>query len=160
MCAICTFLSCKETPLVRGNAKNPPTYKKTDLQKLRWIEGNWKSMVDGPGYYQTIYFPTDSTLEVLSYKFEGKDTTNLGQTRVYWRNDHLYIGPNGEWVAVLLSKNEFQLDPVREGWNNIIWTQNNKDEWTSVQEKADFIRTIKMKRQPPLESLLKEAPKE
>ncbi len=149
------FLSCKETPAVPGNAGNPPVYKKSDLQKLRWIEGNWKSMVDGPGFYQTYYFPSDSSLEIVSYQFDGKDTSATTLTSVYWRNNHIYLGPNGEWVAVLLDKTKFQLDPVRDGWNNIQWTRNSKDEWTAVQQKPAFVRTIKMKRQPSLDELLK-----
>jgi len=153
--ALCTLLSCKETPLTPGNAQNPPFYKKSDLQKLRWIEGNWKSVVDGPGFYQTFSFPTDSTLNIFAYQFDGKDTSVTSLNTVYWRNNHLYLGSTGEWVAVLLGKNTFQLDPIREGWNTINWTQNSKDEWTVVHKKPDFTRTIKMKRQPPLEELLK-----
>lgn len=153
--ACCAHLGCKETPSLPGNAANPPVYQKSELQKLRWIEGNWKSQVDGPGFYQTYTFPTDSTLEVLSYQFNGRDTSATNKTRVYWRNNHIYLGPNGEWVAVLLDKKAFQLNPVREGWNTINWTQNSKDEWTAINQKPDFTRTIKMKRQPPLEELLK-----
>jgi hypothetical protein len=153
--SICMLIACKETPVLPGNAQNPPIYKKSDLQKLRWIEGNWKSEVSGPGYYQTYHFPTDSTLEVVSYQFDGKDTFGTNLSRVYWRNNHLYLGPNGEWVAVLLDKKSFQLDPIRDGWNNIQWTQNSKDEWTSVQKKPNFERTIKMKRQSPLNELIK-----
>lgn len=157
ICALtlCAFCACKETPAVPGTIDNPPTYKKSDLQKLRWIEGNWKSMVDGPGFYQAYSFPTDTTLEIVSYQFDGKDTSATNLSTVYWRNNHLYMGPNGEWVAVLLDKTKFQLNPVRDGWNNIQWTKNSKDEWTAVQQKPTFTRTIKMKRQPSLEELLK-----
>ena len=153
--ALCALVACKEAPVVPGNAQNPPMYKKTDLQKLRWIEGNWKSEVAGPGFYQSCYFPSDTSLEVVSYQFDGKDTLGTTTTTVYWRNNHLYIGSNGEWVAVLLDKKAAQFDPLVQGWFSIQWTQNTKDEWTMVQKKPDFVRTIKMKRQPPLEELLK-----
>ena len=155
--ALYTIFGCKETPSTPGNAYNPPTYKKSDLQKLRWIEGNWKTDVVGPGYYQTYLFPTDSTLEVVSYQFDGKDTSATTYATVYWKNDHFYLGPNGEWIAVQLDKKSFQLDPIRDGWISINWTQNSKDEWTAVQKKPTFIRTIKMKRQPSLAELMKGA---
>lgn len=154
--ALCALLSCKKGPTPMGSIDNPPIYKKSDLQKLRWIEGNWKSEVSGKGFYQTYHFPSDSILEVVSYQFDGKDTSVTTISTVYWKNDHLYLGPNGEWVAVLLDKTSIQLDPVRNGWLAINWTQNSKDEWTAVQKKPDFTRTIKMKRQPPLAELLKQ----
>ncbi len=153
--ALCALISCKETPTLPGSADHPPTYQKEALQKLRWIEGNWKTDVAGPGYYQTYQFATDSTLEIVSYQFDGKDTSATTTAKVYWRNNHLYLGPNGEWVAVLLDKKSIQLDPVRQGWLSINWTKNSPDEWTSVQKKPDFTRTIKMKRQPALSELLK-----
>lgn len=155
MFALIVLVSCKETPAVPGNAFDPPTYKKSALQKLRWIEGNWKSEVAGPGFYQTYHFPTDSTLEIVSYQFNGKDTSATNISTVYWSNNHIYLGPNKEWVAVLLDKKTFQLDPVRDGWNNINWTQTNENEWVAVQKKPNFIRTLKMKRQPSLAELLK-----
>lgn len=66
------------------------------------------------------------------------------------------MGPNGEWVAVLLSEDKFKLDPVRSGWHSILWTQNSADQWTFVQEKPDFKRTISMKRQAELSTLLQQ----
>ena len=153
--ALFVLISCKETPATPGNAQNPPTYKKSELQKLRWIEGNWKSDVEGPGYYQTCLFPTDSTFMMLSYRFDGKDTSATTVSTVYWRNGHIYLGENGEWVAVLLDKKSIQLDPIRAGWISLNWTQNKPDEWTAVQKKPDFVRTVKMKRQPALNELLK-----
>ncbi len=74
--ACCAVIGCKETPTLPGTAANPPVYQKSELQKIRWIEGTWKSQVDGPGFYQTYTFPTDSTLEVISYQFDGKDTSS------------------------------------------------------------------------------------
>ena len=153
--ALGSFISCEEPPVVRGDAKNPPVYKKTDLKKLKWIEGNWKSEVSGPGYYQTFHFPTDSTLEIVSYRFDGKDSSGTSISKVYWKNNHIYLGTYEEWVAVLIDKKSIQLDPTRDGWITNSWTQNSKDEWTSVQKKIDFERTIKMKRQAPLAELLK-----
>lgn len=150
------FAACETPPVKPGDPNNPPVYTKADLQKLRWIEGNWKSEVMGAGYYQTYHFPTDSSLQITSYQFNGQDSSGTNISSVYWRNNHLYLGPNGEWVAVLLDKNVFQLAPVRSGWFYISWTKDpEKDEWTAVQQKPDFTRTIKMKRQPPLEELLK-----
>ena len=153
--AVCSFYSCKETPAIPGNAYDPPSYKKSDLQKLRWIEGNWKSDVSGPGFYQTYHFPTDSTLEVVSYKYDGKDTSGTNISTVFWRNNHIYLGPNLEWVAVLLDKKSFQLNPTRDDWNTIHWTQNSVDEWTAEQKKPAMTRTIKMKRQPALVEMIK-----
>jgi len=153
--ALGSFASCKEAPVLPGDAKNPPSYKKADLQKLRWIEGNWKSEVAGTGYYQTYHFPSDSILEVVSYRYDGKDTSGTTVSRVYWKNNHIYLGTYDEWVAVLLDKTSIQLAPTHLGWIAINWTQNSKDEWTSVQKKPDFERTVKMKRQPPLMQLIK-----
>lgn len=151
-----TFLACKEKPAAPATAQNPPTFQKSDLQKLRWIEGNWKSEVSGPGFYQAYYFPSDSTLEIVSYEFDGKDSSATSIATVYWKNGHLYFGPNGEWVNVLLDDKSCLFNPIREGWHSISWTKNSYDEWTVVHKKPEFVRTIKMKRQPPLAELLKQ----
>ena len=151
-----TMFSCEESETAPGNAQNPPVYQKSDLEKLRWIEGTWKTDVSGPGYYQTFHFPSDSILEVVSYQFDGKDTSNTTISTLYWKNNHFYMGPNGEWVAVHLNKNSIQLDPIRADWHTIHWSYDNeKNEWTAVQKKPDFIRTIKMKKQAALEDMLK-----
>jgi len=153
---LCSLMACEETPALPGNAQNPPIYTKSDFKKLRWIEGNWKSDVLGPGYYQTIHFPSDTSLEVVSYRFDGKDTSTTTSSIVYLKNNHIYLGPYGEWVTVLMDKQTIQFDPVRADWHTISWTQNSKDEWTSVQKKPTFERTVKMIRQPALEEMLKQ----
>ncbi len=151
-----SLIACKEAPVASGTTQNPPFFKKSDLKKnLGWIKGNWKSAVLGPGYYQTCHFPSDTSLEVISYRFDGKDTSGTTISIVYWKNGHIYLGPYGEWVAVMADKKTIQFDPIRSDWHSINWTQNSKDEWTSVQKKPTFERTINMKRQPPLEKLLK-----
>lgn len=152
---LCAWYSCKETSVTPGTAVNPPKYEKSDLKKLRWIEGNWKTDLQSTGYYQAFHFPTDSTLEIVSYQFNGQDTSSTSTSTLYWRNDHLYMGPNQEWVAVLLDKKNIQLDPVRPGWHSIYWTQNSDQEWTMVHKKPDLTRTLKMKKQPAIKDLLK-----
>lgn len=154
--AVLTFFACQNAPLTPGDATHPPVYAKSDLQKLGWIRGTWKSEVSGTGYYQTFHFPSDSVLEIVSYQFDGKDTSGTTAASVYWKNDHLYMGPNGEWVAVLLDQGKFQLDPIHSGWHSISWTKNSADQWTFEQQKTDFKRTITMKRQPELSTLLQQ----
>lgn len=149
------FAACHQAPPPPPpTAQNPPVFEKKDLQKLRWIEGTWKSDVSGPGFYQTYHFPNDSILEVVSYQLNGKDTSSTNITQVYWRNGHFYIGVKGEWVAVHLDKISVEFDPMRDGWNSIHWLQNSKDEFTATHTKPDFVRTIHMKKQPPLRELL------
>lgn len=156
MTALLAVTACQEAPVEPGDPNNPPVYKKSDLKKLKWIEGNWKSDVSGQGFYQQCSFPTDSTLEILSYQFDGKDTSANTLTVVLWSNQHLYLGPNKEWVGVLLTDHAFQLSPTRQGWHTISWTfDKKKDSWTAVHQRPDFSRTIKMTRQAPLSELLK-----
>lgn len=152
---ILVAVGCKDTPVEPGDPNNPPVYSKSDLKKLKWVEGNWKSDVDGQGYYQQYSFPTDSTLEILSYLFDGKDTSATSRSIIYWSNQHLYLGPNKEWVGVLLTDRALQLSPTRLGWHTINWTYDEKKgEWTAVHKRPDFIRTIKMVKQAPLSELL------
>ncbi len=147
--------ACKETPVLPGDPNNPPAYSKSDLKKLNWIVGNWKSEVSGQGFYQQYSFPTDSTLEILSYQFDGKDTSASIVSMVYWTNQHLYMGPNKEWVGVLLTDQAFQLSPTPLGYQTINWTYDEKKgTWTAVHKRPDFTRTIKMVRQAPLSELL------
>ncbi|MBN8679656.1 MAG: hypothetical protein J0M29_15610 [Chitinophagales bacterium] len=151
-----SLFSCKETPPTPGDPNNPPVYSKEDLKKLHWIEGNWKSEVAGPGFYQTYSFSSDTTLDVLSYQFDGKDSSGTNITKVYWSNNHIYMGTNKEWVATLLTDNQLYLSPVRSGWHTISWKYDSKKgEWTAEHKRPDFIRTIKMKAQAPLQELLK-----
>ncbi|MCC7467543.1 MAG: hypothetical protein IT261_14775 [Saprospiraceae bacterium] len=152
--SILSLSACKEEPVLPGDPNNPPAYSKADLKKLKWIEGNWKSDVGGQGFYQQYAFPTDSTLEILSYQFDGKDTSANTITTLYWSNQHLYMGPNKEWVGVLLTDNALQLSPTRAGWHTINWTYDKeKGTWTAVHKRPDFIRTLKMIRQAPLGEL-------
>lgn len=154
-----TFISCKETPsapVTPGDPNNPPKYSKSDLKKLRWIKGNWKTDLDGPGFYQNYTFTSDTSLNILSYQFNGTDTSANATSIVYWSNNHIYLGPNKEWVAVLLTDNELLLSPTRLGWHTIHWTVNKeKETWTAVHKRPDFTRTIKMKRHIPLSEMLK-----
>lgn len=158
--ALCALVSCEEAT-IRGTADAPPELPKSALQKLRWVEGTWQSVVSGPGFYQTYYFPTDSTLEIVSYQFDGKDTSATTYATVYWKNHHIYLGPTGEWVAVLLGKDSFRLDPIRPSWHSISWSRDKEkdDEWTAQHKRPDFERTIKMKRTQPLDSMLTKAAK-
>ncbi|MBL7807440.1 MAG: hypothetical protein JNN28_06490 [Saprospiraceae bacterium] len=157
--ALLTFWSCKETPaapVTPGDPNNPPKYTKSDLKKLRWIEGNWRSDVEGPGFYQLYTFSSDTSLNILSYQFNGTDTSANTLNTVYWTNDHIYLGPYKEWVAVLLTENAIQLSPTRPGWHTISWTfDEKKGTWVAEHKRPDFVRTIKMKRHAPLEEMLK-----
>lgn len=150
-------IGCQETPVEPGDPNNPPAYSKADFNKLRWIEGNWKTdLVDAKGFYQQCTFSSDTTLQILSYQFDGKDTTANTLTTLYWSNHHLYMGPNKEWVGVLLTDHSLQLSPARPGWHTINWTYDpKKGDWTAVHKRPDFIRTLKMIRQAPLSELLK-----
>jgi hypothetical protein len=153
--ALILFAACQQAPPPPPpTAQNPPVFDKKDLQKLRWIEGNWKSEVSGPGFYQTYHFPNDSMLEVVSYQLNETDTSATSITQVYWKDGHFYIGAGGEWVAVQLDQISVKFDPVRDGWNSIHWLQNSKDEFTATHTKPEFVRTIHMRKQPPLQELL------
>jgi hypothetical protein len=57
-------------------------------------------------------------------------------------------------VAVQLDQISVKFDPVRDGWNSIHWLQNSKDEFTATHTKPEFVRTIHMRKQPPLQELL------
>lgn len=154
-----TVLSCgkmtKHSLDKTGSIANPPDISLEEFKQLDWIVGNWKTQVEGPGFYQDFRFLNDSILEIRSYQMNGKDTSNTNLASVYWRNKHLYMGVNGEWVAVMMRDSAMRFDPLRKGWLAIDWKMNNKDQWTLTHSREGFNRPIKMVRQAPLEELMR-----
>lgn len=159
LCLLCAAFSCKQPQQQHidktGSTAHPPDISLDEFKHLDWIVGNWKTQVEGPGFYQDIRFTNDSTLEIRSYQLNGKDTSNTNLASLFWRNQHLYMGVNAEWVVVSMTDSTLRLDPVRQGWLAIDWKKNSQEEWTMTHSKTDFRRSIKMKRQPALEELMK-----
>ena len=145
-----SLFSCKNTPKAplekSGTATNPPDISLEEFKQMEWLTGHWETDVPGQGFYQDFRFSNDSTLEVRSYQLNGKDTSNVTLSQVYWKNRHLYMGVNGEWVVVQMTNTSVHFDPVRPDWNTIEWRQDGKDEWTMKHAKPNFNRSIKMKR--------------
>src|SRR4026208_2271664 len=69
-------------------------YAKADLQKIKWIEGKWKGMSNGQPFYEIYKMTNDSTLEVTSYEWDGKDSSKSSKTLLYWKDGSYYLSEN------------------------------------------------------------------
>lgn len=114
-----------------------PTYKrdftKTDLEKLRWIEGRWRGS-DTKGqnpFYERYLFNSDSKIETASFAdatFTKTNDTGL----VYFENGEI-IHKGGEmtWAASKLNDGLIEFVPKEKASNSFIWQKESADAWTA-----------------------------
>lgn len=155
----CLSLACKQNKGQEGvAAKDGITpITKSSIKKLDWTVGNWRCQMGELDFYQLHEYVNDSTIKVLTYKIQGKDSIQSQAEYLRWSEGKIRFGANGAWEATTINENEMYLSPVYPGGNNITWQRgSNKDEWhVTMLNTTNNNRQFQMKRAPALADLLR-----
>ena len=77
---ILTVFSCKE----KVESKEPAlTFNKSDLAKMKWIEGSWVGDYKGQPFYETYEMINDSTIRIINYSNVGSDTASHSEDYIF-----------------------------------------------------------------------------
>ena len=110
------------------------SYKPKDLQKIKWISGNWKGMYNGKPFYEIYQFRNDTTLDVLSYDWNGKDSSNTSVSSVYWKDGAFYLGEKMNWKVSAITEQQIAMKKNFNASNDIIWKYNDNNSWDAYLE--------------------------
>jgi hypothetical protein len=125
-----------------ANAQNAPVAK-TDLQKIKWIEGSWKGMYNNQPFYEHYRFANDSTIEITSFEWNGKDSSKSSVSLLQWIDGHYYLGNKKNWKATEISDAHIYMLPAGRG-NDILWKFISKDHWQAILKTKDRTNTYDM----------------
>ncbi len=103
-----------------------------DISSLKWIEGNWMGK-DGNNMFYEIYTLTgDSTLEIISYEWDGKDSSGTSRSYIRWKDNSFFLGDSLNWQVTGISKSEIIMIPHYKASNHIAWKYKSINSWEAV----------------------------
>ena len=106
-------------------------YTAADLQKLRWLEGQWRGEGGGASpFYERYHFASDDLLETASFP-DSAMTKPTGQGVVKLENGLLiHRGDDGStWVATKLDERTIHFAPKEKARNTFAWERESADVW-------------------------------
>jgi hypothetical protein len=117
-------------------------YRKDDLKKIKWIEGKWKGLYNGKPFYEMYRLSNDSTLEITSFEWDGKDSSKTSMSYVYFRDGAYYLGEKQNYKVSTITDKEITMLRNVEANNDIIWRYRDSTGWdailTSPKEKVVY----------------------
>jgi len=131
------------------------SYSKNDLSKIKWIEGSWKGMFKNEPFYEIYRLTNDSTLEVISYDWNGKDSSNTSRTYVHWKDSAYYLGNEQNWKVVSISDSQITMKKNYKASNDIIWKFHDADSWDALLEHKNGTDHYQMERVGTIEQMSK-----
>jgi len=114
------------------NKEKAPRYDKSDLKKIKWIEGKWKGLFKGEPFYEIYQFVNDTTLEITSYKWNGTDSSKSKKSYVYFKDGLYWLGEKQNWKVVSITTTEIKMLPNVEAYNDIIWKYKDSLAWDAL----------------------------
>jgi len=145
-------ISCNETKTTKNNYTS---INKTDLNKAQWITGNWKSTYEGKPFFEYYDLINDSTLKILSYEWDGKDTSKTSLSFLSFKNGAYFLGDSMNWKATAINDREIKMIPVYKANNEIHWKFISLNKWEAILKGASKTNTYVMERIPLIDSLMK-----
>ena len=128
-----------------GAGKEQASYKKEDLGKIQWIEGNWVGMDGAQPFYEIYKMVNDSTLEITSYNWTGTDSTESSRSYIKWQDGYYYLGDSLNWKVTEITDNSIHMVPVRKAANDILWKKHADNSWTAVLKSKKGEKQYRMK---------------
>lgn len=130
-----SFLStgCRNSPGDIKTGLQAISYTKNDLVKIKWIEGKWKGMYEGTPFYEIYRMVNDSTLEIIGYEWNGKDSSNSSTSFVSWVHGAYYLGNEMNYKVTRITGDEIEMIPHHKASNSVLW-EKNKNGWTAILE--------------------------
>ena len=148
----CTLIACTK-PSGEGKTDTPPpsdnepvSYAPRDLQKIKWIEGNWKGMDGENAFYEIYRLTNDSTLEIISYNWNGTDSSKTSRSYVAWKEGAHFLGDNMNYKVTSITEDSITMIPYRRAANSILWKKNNDNGWDAVLKTNSVTKEYKMER--------------
>ena len=124
-------------------------YGKDDLKKIKWIEGKWKGLYEGKPFYEIYRFLNDSTLESLSYEWDGKDSSKTSRSYVHFKDGAYYLGEKQNYKVISITENEIKMLPNVEANNDILWKYRDSTGWDAILKGIKSTNTYNMKHFDP-----------
>lgn len=113
------------------NPNSKIKFTKSDLAKLRWIEGSWRGS-DAEGklsFYENYQF-VGGELVIKSYAQDSTFTKVKRQGRVYLQNGEIiHRGEGMLWSATKLNDSQVEFAPKKKATNSFIWQRESADVW-------------------------------
>lgn len=108
-------------------------FKENDtLKKLSWIEGNWKGMDGDKPFYELYRMVNDTTLEIFSYSWNGKDSSESSRSVVGRKNGTYYLGDSLNYKVVALTDSSIFMIPNYKAFNSILWKRVDANKWEAI----------------------------
>lgn len=148
----CLFISCQNKTSVDQEG---PVIQKSDLVKLKWIEGNWEGIYNGQPFYEVYKMVNDSTLRITSYANIGTDAVMSSHDNLTWKASGYYLGNDLNYKVVAIDDKEIKMIPNKNAANEVVWRYVNDSTWNAILEGTTDTNNYMMKRVPPrIDSLL------
>ncbi|HEX6181555.1 MAG TPA: hypothetical protein VFZ47_09945 [Chitinophagaceae bacterium] len=126
---------------------NLQAQKKVDsLRRISWIEGNWQGMDGNNPFYEIYKFKNDSTLEITSYNWNGKDSSGTSKSVITRHNNSYYLGDSLNYRVITISDSSILMFPNYKANNAILWKKVDGDTWHAFLETRQARKTYVMKR--------------
>jgi len=114
------------------NKEEAQQYDKSDLKKIKWIQGKWKGLYKGEPFYEIYQFVNDTTLEITSYEWNGTDSSKSKKSYVYYKDGLYWLGDKQNWKVVSITATEITMLPNVEAYNDIIWRYKDNLAWDAL----------------------------
>ena len=137
----------ESAPLYRQ--ANVPSYKKSDFKKIKWIEGKWKGLYKGQPFYEVYQLMNDSTLQITSFDWDGKDSSHTSKSFVYWKGGAYYLGDQQNWKVKGITDTEIVMKRNYKASNDIIWRYKDASHWEAILESDKGVTDYHMERFDP-----------
>jgi len=108
------------------------SYTVNDLHKIKWIEGKWRGTYHTKPFYEIYQFTNDSTLEIITYDWNGKDSSNSSKTAVRWKNGAYYLGEQLNWKVTEITDTSIMMMPNNNASNDILWKYSDSTSWDAI----------------------------
>ena len=108
------------------------SYSMKDLLKIKWIEGKWKGTSNTKPFYEIYQFTNDTTLEITSFEWNGKDSTNSTKSKVSWKNGAYYLGDQLNWKVTEITDSSIMMIPNNKASNDILWKYSDSTSWDAI----------------------------
>lgn len=114
-------------------------YRRThpaSLYQLSWLQGNWQGNGGAQPFYEIYTIKNDSTLEITSYDWNGKDSSNSTKTFLRKYRDDYYLGRERNWKVSDFTDSMIIMIPVYKAANGILWRARSENSWQAVIRTA------------------------
>jgi hypothetical protein len=110
------------------------SYQKSDLKKIKWIEGKWKGLYNGQPFYEIYQLINDSTLVVTTFDWNGKDSSKTEKTYLGWYGDGYYLGKEKNYKVTTITDSQILMAPNNKASNSVLWKYRTDSSWDAILE--------------------------